>query len=889
MTLSEILGTVLLGPLKLIFEVIFSTALSLIDDPGFAIIALSLCMNTLLIPLYKRADAVQIEARDTEAKLKPVSDHIKKTFTGDERMMLLQTHYRQHNYSPLSAINGSISLLLEIPFFMAAYQFLSNLDVLNGVSFGPIADLSRPDGLIRLGTITVNLLPVLMTLINIISSTLYLKGFPLKTKIQLYGMAAVFLVLLYDSPAGLVFYWTLNNTYSLAKTLIGRIPHTEKRKSGSSRFERILLKVKGEREMKVNTRTYVCGMLFLTVLVGLLIPSTYVAASPLEFIDVAGGFDPIWYVVRTACFSVGFFTVWMSVFYWLASTKGKRVFIGVVWGLCGVMLINYMFFGIDLGILSSSLKYEEGLFFTAQEIVINILVTAAVILLLSFIYLRYSRSVGAVLLTGVIVLSGMSAVNIVRTVEPVQKAFDAGEVWVSDDPHASLSKEGENVVVIMLDRAMGQFVPYIFNEKPELLEQFDGFTYYSNTVSFGGYTNFGTPALFGGYEYTPVEINKRDTESLMSKQNEALSVMPVLFSENGYNVTVFDPPYANYQWIPELSIYDAYPEIDAYITIGAYDGVLDKESIIQNNNRNFFCFSFMKTLPVCMQALVYDNGRYHQVADLSKSSTSVQSTDGVSKAEGMEARFIKNYNVLINLPNITEITDGNEKNFLLMSNKTTHEPMLLQTPDYVPASVVDNSAYDAMHADRFTLNGKTMDMSETDQMISYHANMAAMLQLGKWFDWLRENGVYDNTKIVLVSDHGRQLFSFKEFDRRKAWSASDDLSTLELYYPLLMVKDFGAQGFTVDDTFMTNADVPTLAVEDVIDDPVNPFTGQRITNSEKTAHDQFVIISNKWNTSENNGNTFLPSYWASVSEDMRDTENWKFYKKKTVLKEHAAP
>ncbi|MBQ1984764.1 MAG: sulfatase-like hydrolase/transferase, partial [Clostridia bacterium] len=566
-----------------------------------------------------------------------------------------------------------------------------------------------------------------------------------------------------------------------------------------------------------------------------------------------------------------------------------RVFIGVVWGLCGVMLINYMFFGIDLGILSSSLKYEEGLFFTAQEIVINILVTAAVILLLSFIYLRYSRSVGAVLLTGVIVLSGMSAVNIVRTVEPVQKAFDAGKVWVSDDPHASLSKEGENVVVIMLDRAMGQFVPYIFNEKPELLEQFDGFTYYSNTVSFGGYTNFGTPALFGGYEYTPVEINKRDTESLMSKQNEALSVMPVLFSENGYNVTVFDPPYANYQWIPELSIYDAYPEIDAYITIGAYDGVLDKESIIQNNNRNFFCFSFMKTLPVCMQALVYDNGRYHQVADLTGSTPSVQAADGVSKAEGMEARFMKNYNVLINLPNITEITDGNEKNFLLMSNKTTHEPMLLQTPDYVPAPVVDNTAYDAMHADRFTLNGKTMDMSEPDQMISYHANMAAMLQLGKWFDWLRENGVYDNTKIVLVSDHGRQLFSFKEFDRRKAWSASDDLSTLELYYPLLMVKDFGAQGFTVDDTFMTNADVPTLASEDVIEDPVNPFTGQRITNSEKTAHDQFVIISNKWNTSENNGNTFLSSYWASVSEDMRDTENWKFYKKKTVLKEHAAP
>ena len=124
---------------------------------------------------------------------------------------------------------------------------------------------------------------------------------------------------------------------------------------------------------------------------------------------------------------------------------------------------------------------------------------------------------------------------------------------------------------------------------------------------------------------------------------------------------------------------------------------------------------------------------------------------------------------------------------------------------------------------------------------------------------------------------------------RKEWAATDDLSTLELYYPLLMVKDFNGTGFTVSENFMTNADVPTIATEGVIEEPVNPFTGEKITNAEKTAHDQFVIISNKWNTSENNGNTFLPAYWASVSDDMRDKENWEFYDNKIVLKEHAAP
>ena len=68
----------------------------------------------------------------------------------------------------------------------------------------------------------------------------------------------------------------------------------------------------------------------------------------------------------------------------------------------------------------------------------------------------------------------------------------------------------------MLDRAISGYVPYILEEKPELQEQFAGFTYYPNTLSHGFYTNFGVPGLFGGYEYTPTEMNKRDSELLVS-------------------------------------------------------------------------------------------------------------------------------------------------------------------------------------------------------------------------------------------------------------------------------------------------------------------------------------------------------------------------------------
>lgn len=42
--------------------------------------------------------------------------------------------------------------------------------------------------------------------------------------------------------------------------------------------------------------------------------------------------------------------------------------------------------------------------------------------------------------------------------------------------------------------------------------------------------------------------------------------------------------------------------------------------------------------------------------------------------------------------------------------------------------------------------------------------MAAMLRLGEWFDYLREEGVYDNTRIILVSDHGYRLEQIEEPD-----------------------------------------------------------------------------------------------------------------------------
>ncbi len=927
MSFGTIISTILIGPLKLMFEIIFQLANRFVEHPGLSIIFLSLVMNILVLPLYRRADAMQEAARDIDAKLSKGVAHIKKTFSGDERMMITQAYYRQNNYKPTDALNGSVSLLLEIPFFMAAYQFLSHLEVLQGVSLGPIKDLGAPDGLLVIGGIAINVLPVLMTLINVISSALYLKGFPLKTKIQLYGIAAFFLVFLYTSPSGLVFYWTLNNVFSLVKNIFYKLKNPRlvlnvltsllgiasgvfgaffydtpsvRRKvflvalGVALQLPAVFALLKGKIHLPKaktvatpNRTMFILGSLFLTVLVGVLIPSNFIAASPQEFVDATYFHHPLWYIVSSVAMAAGTFLVWMRVFYWLASDKGKVVFDRLVWALCGVTIVNYMFFGTNLGVITSTLQYEKEVLYSWTQQLINLGIVAAVAAVLWLIVAKWKKIAVPVLLTGTLAIGAMAGVNILG----IRSSVAEVKLDTSDTKaNFNLSTEGKNVVVIMLDRALNQYFPYYMAEKPELAKQFAGFTNYTNTVSFGGATNFAVPSLLGGYEYTPVEINKRDDETLVKKQNEALKVMPGIFSQNGYEVTVCDPPYANYKWIPDLSIYDGMENVKAYNTKGAFnESDADKQAEIDNNHRNFFCLSLMKSMPLLAQPTIYNEGLYNQ-ATVATAEYTVQTQDGIAKSQGMSKKFMDTYNVLKNLSNMTNVTTDAKNTFMFMANDTTHEPMLLQMPDYTPSMTVDNTAFEAQKPHSLTVNGRTLVIENSNQMIHYHAGMAAMMRLGDWFDYLREQGVYDNTKIIIVSDHGRDLRHFMDelYDKAK-WN--NGLYNKEIYMPLLLMKDFNSEELTYDNTFMTNADVPTLAFKDVVENPVNPYTGKPVNNDEKTAHPQYIMQSGDWDTKNTENNTTFPeALWACVDGgDVWSDDTWDYYTTKTQLKENAFP
>ena len=855
---------VFIEPLKMVFEMIFSLFYKLIPNPAVDIIFLSLAVNFLALPLYLRADKIQKETRDREDKLRPMTDHIKKSFKGDEKVMMLQTYYDQQHYHPLSSMKSIISLLLQIPFFIAAYQFLSHLAALDGSSLGPIKNLIEPDGLIQVGGIAINLLPILMTVINIISSEIYTKGQPFKSKIVLYVTALIFLVLLYDSPAGLVFYWTLNNLFSLIKNLVPHRAKEDKQQKPDTSKE------------KSSTFFFAAG--YITLFLGFLIPSQVINASPTEFINRMSFDNPAGYVLSAALVSTGLYFFWPSVYYLLMNGKWRRIFAASISAMAFVVTANYLFFGPVGRRLTTNIAIDGSYSVSVAEIVINIVVIAAVAAAVVFLSIKTKNVTKMIFISGMIAVLAMGIINVVNINRSVNEYVASGvsELKTNDgedrEKVISLSATEKNVVIIMMDRAIGGMVPYIFNELPYLKEQYDGFTYYANTVSYADHTTMGAPPLYGGYEYTPDQLKIYTGDDRLNKHNESLLVLPVLFSNNGYHSTIIDPPDISHNPIPDMTVYDKYENVDGHIVAGTLDGNYGAayESLKNVRNRNIVRYALLRSSPSVLHSFIYDNGNYNYLEEIATDENSVSTYQlpySMSETTGLNMEFMTAYSVLTALPSLTD-TSADKGNLIVLTNNTSHEPAVLQEPLYVPSESINNTSYDSANAGRFSLDGRTMRVDDYDTMSHYHVNAATYVALGQWFDQLKKLGVWDNTKIIIVSDHGRTLKQFAELDNEAIGM------DIEAYNPVLLVKDFGSTGFNTSNDLMTNADVPSIACKGVIDDPVNPFTGNKIDTSLKDNFPVKIVNYNEQReTSE--GNVFIAK-WYQVHDNIWDKNCWEY-------------
>jgi len=222
-----------LGALAWGLRVLLDFWQGIVGNWGLAILLLSLSVKVLMLPLTWVAERWQADVHRQQSLLAPDLAAIRREFRGEEAHNRTLEVYRRHGISQFYTLKSLAGFLVQIPVFIAAFDMLGENFGLSGSRFLWVQDLSLPDRVAALPGVLpffgghLNLLPVLMTAFTILAARLQedaslapeLRG---AQRLRLYGMGALFFVLLYTFPAGMVLYWTTNNLLHLAKILVGR-------------------------------------------------------------------------------------------------------------------------------------------------------------------------------------------------------------------------------------------------------------------------------------------------------------------------------------------------------------------------------------------------------------------------------------------------------------------------------------------------------------------------------------------------------------------------------------------------------------------------------------------------------------------------------------------
>lgn len=878
------LYNLIIAPIETIVDWIFVFITSQFSSVGIigALVGVSLLINILALPLYNIADSLQAKERKIAKALEPRVKRIKKAFKGDEQFMMLSTYYSQNNYHPLYVLRSSLSILIEIPFFIAAYHYLSNCEALRGASFWIFKDLGSPDGLLHIGNFPIHVLPIIMTLINFVSGAIYTKECTTREKVQLYVVAILFLVLLYTSPSGLVLYWIMNNTFSLVKNIVMRRKHPGRIlfvcvsaflflvtgyfyicKPDTTWYKKLfvliiaivftaapfvikaiknLIKSKEIKKPEINEKQYLTLTMLtglgLALLCGLLLPSSVIASSTSEFCFLGKTPSPASYVWSSFFIFTGFFVFWPFAIYKMFGPKVKKAMPVLFFTVLLCALANAFIFKSDYGTLNILFmignpdSLNPGMKITAITVLFLIAVLA-----IYYVAYRFNKLSWLAVFSFAICIAeaGMGFTKLshinkeFKFYSETQNAEPKTERLIS--PVFNLSKKGKNVVVVFLDRAINSYAPQIFENFPDINNSFDGFTYFPNTLSFSDYTVMGTPPMMGGYEYTFENMNGRSDELLRNKNDEANLVSAKLFADAGFETTLADPPWAGYSYGGDITGYKKYSGINViqkecnyYTNYTMEKGIASTDTVDIQCKKEIVNFCTLEALPPFLRKRFY------------KDCKNANSLEHDAQA------FYETFADLYYLPQLTDFT-SNANTYSFFASSLTHDVGATLNDDYETVAPVDSGDFSLEH---------------------YQANIAAYKQLAKWFDYLKENQIYDNTRIIIVSDHGSNVEIPANNEHIARFSA------------LLLFKDFDSHGnYITDDSFMTNADTLFLAKKDLDISNTNPFTKKILTQDKDNGINVHACLD--WNA-ENFKNDKQFKYNKDdsfhVSDDIYNLQNW---------------
>jgi len=178
---------------------------------GISLILLSLAVSAFLAPFYYLTGILESKERTIKQRLEPFIQKINTIKDSKIRHSQLRELYKSFSYYPFYVLRSLGGLFIQIPMLFAAYGVLTK-NPLNGEQFLFISDLGKPDILL----FGINLLPMVMTAINIASVLLSAKAGSPERRQGIF-IAMLFFILLYSQNSALLIYWSFNQFFNFVR------------------------------------------------------------------------------------------------------------------------------------------------------------------------------------------------------------------------------------------------------------------------------------------------------------------------------------------------------------------------------------------------------------------------------------------------------------------------------------------------------------------------------------------------------------------------------------------------------------------------------------------------------------------------------------------------
>ena len=425
---------------------------------------------------------------------------------------------------------------------------------------------------------------------------------------------------------------------------------------------------------------------------------------------------------------------------------------------------------------------------------------------------------------------------------------------ISPPPYATelftYSKNQKNIVVIVLDMFSGSHTPYLLEQFPQFREALDGFVLFDNALSTTNSTIHSVATLIGGEYYATYNMNKRKANLKQEIQNAFIETSNA-FVENDFSVALIAYTESNIKNLaaPNVFALDSRSEVfvDYY---GSELGILERIYRAKSYNNRYIVgqlisFGIFKFVPEMFASGIYNDGKWLFGTEwyLEKILSSIQSSADF---------YAISHNASV---------DSNKPTFKFFHSMMTHLPYGAYFKDGKCEFGGKESAWND-YPHKAKMNYQTFN-AMLNYYQHYDLEACALQYLADYVKLLKTLGIYDNTQIFVISDHGGN-----DGINMPMTSESD-------FRPdaLFLFKDFNAKGAVrVDSRIMANYDIASIFCENLPNGC--PNVAPNILKNYPQNREIIHTIPDSWVLEHHKANKWILRRIFKVRGNIHNANNW---------------